>query len=151
MVATCMRRPHGRRYLSEHVPVLPLGVPGRLVATHDAPLGLVALLERPPWERWRASSAGPGPSPGAGAAAAPRARPRLERYEGGQWRAVPPADRLQLVQPAMQVAAPSRVSNGARSTVAVPCMCKLFIWVRACSLYMSVAPVKGRVGAPWIC
>ncbi len=104
--------------------MLPLGVPGRLVATHDAPLGLVALLERPPWERRRAGSAGPAPGPGAEAAAAPRARPRLERYEGGQWRAVPPADRLQLVQPATQVASPPQVKcRAARgATLDSPCM-----------------------------
>jgi len=119
-----MRRRHGRRYLSEHVPVLPLGVPGRLVAMHDAPLGRGALRARPPGARRRAGSAGPAPGPGAEAAAAPRARPRLERYEGGQWRAVPPADRLHLVQPATQVASPPQAEcQSARgATLEEPCM-----------------------------
>ena len=91
-----------RRYLSEHLAVLPLGVPGRLVATHDAPLSLLALLDRPPWERWRSAGARPGPSPDPVGAAAPKARPTLERYEGGRWRAVAPADRVRLAQPAVQ-------------------------------------------------
>ena len=92
------------RYLSEHLAVLPLGVPGRLVATHDAPLGLLALIDRPPWERRRAAAAGPGPDPKPDpkGSTKPRARPTLERFEGGRWRAVAPADRLQLPQPAVQ-------------------------------------------------
>ena len=92
------------RYLSEHLAVLPLGVPGRLVATHDAPLGLLALIDRPPWERRRAAAAGPGPGsdPDPKGPTKPRVRPMLERFEGGRWRAVAPSDRLQLPQPAVQ-------------------------------------------------
>lgn len=92
------------RYLSEHLAVLPLSVPGRLVATHDAPLGLLALIDRPPWERRRAAAARPDPNPESDpkGSAKPKARPTLERFEGGRWRAVAPADRLQLPQPAVQ-------------------------------------------------
>ncbi|KAK9839417.1 hypothetical protein WJX81_000945 [Elliptochloris bilobata] len=90
------------RYLSEHIAVLPLGVPDRLVATHDAPLGLLALLDRPPWERRRAGGRGSNPDPNRREAPVPNSHPTLERFEGGQWCAVAPADRLQLVQPATQ-------------------------------------------------
>lgn len=94
---------HARaRYLSEHLAVLPLGVPGRLVSTHDAPLGLLALINRPPWERRRSAAARPGPKPDPKASASSKARPTLERFEGGRWRTVAPADRLQLAQPAVQ-------------------------------------------------
>ncbi len=104
-VLTVMSAPT-HRYLSEHVDVLPLGVPVRLVATHDAPLGLLALLDRPPWERRRSAGlttgpeAVPNPVPDGTKRAAPR--PQLERFEGGRWRVVAAADRVRLAQPATQ-------------------------------------------------
>jgi hypothetical protein len=43
------------RFLCEHVSALPLGVVVRLLDTHDMLLGVVPLLENPPWTRRLAS------------------------------------------------------------------------------------------------
>lgn len=39
------------RFLCEHLHRLPLGVMTRVLDTHDVLLGLVALVENPPWTR----------------------------------------------------------------------------------------------------
>ncbi|GIL46757.1 hypothetical protein Vafri_3666 [Volvox africanus] len=77
------------RYLTDGLPRMPMGALGRLVSTNDTLMGLLPLLDRPPWVRTRLPSGG--------------GRPVLEKWGGNGWVAVPPADRLKITQTDGQV------------------------------------------------
>ncbi|GFR49693.1 hypothetical protein Agub_g11843 [Astrephomene gubernaculifera] len=107
------------RYLTDSLPRLPLGALTRLVSTNDTLMGLLPLLDRPPWQRHRMAPVPSGPPPEAAAGSsssssggkggkggggqAPRMRPVLERWNGTRWAAVAPSDRLRLCQSEGQV------------------------------------------------
>ncbi|GLI58538.1 hypothetical protein VaNZ11_000280 [Volvox africanus] len=77
------------RYLTDGLPRMPMGALSRVVSTNDTLMGLLPLLDRPPWVRTRLPSGG--------------GRPVLEKWGGNGWVAVPPADRLKITQTDGQV------------------------------------------------
>lgn len=79
------------RYLTDVLPRLPMGALSRMVSSNDTIMGLLPLLERPPWVRTRM------PPPGSGG------RPVLEKWQGNRWAAVAPADRFKITQTDGQV------------------------------------------------
>ncbi|KXZ43602.1 hypothetical protein GPECTOR_85g332 [Gonium pectorale] len=76
------------RYVTDALPRLPMGALSRVVSTNDTLMGLLPLLDRPPWVRTRV--------PGGG-------RPVLEKWAGNRWAPVAPADRLKITQTDGQV------------------------------------------------
>ncbi len=76
-----------RRYLSDNVTKLSMGLMGRMLTTNDFPMALVALLDKPPWSRRRAAGG----------------KARLEKWVDNGWQPVAPADRLKLTQSDAQV------------------------------------------------
>lgn len=60
------------RYLTDVLPRLPMGALSRMVSSNDTIMGLLPLLERPPWVRTRM------PPPGSGG------RPVLEKWQGNR-------------------------------------------------------------------
>ena len=65
--------------MTDSVASLPMGLLGRLCSTHDTLMALLPLLESPPWVRR---------SP----------KGQLEKFVGGRWAVVPPAERVKLTQ-----------------------------------------------------
>ena len=62
-----------RRYLTQNLAKLPLGLAPRLVATNDALMALVPLLLRPPWVRRQGKG--------------------LQRWADGQWQPLQAQDK----------------------------------------------------------
>ncbi|GIM09072.1 hypothetical protein Vretimale_12950 [Volvox reticuliferus] len=77
------------RYLTDGLPRMPMGALSRVVSTNDTLMGLLPLLDRPPWVRTRVPSGG--------------GRPVLEKWGGNGWVTVAPADRLKITQTDGQV------------------------------------------------
>lgn len=88
------------RYLSDHLSKLPMGALSRMVSTNDTIMGLLPLLERPPWVRTRMVG---GATPAAAGGAASKPSRVMEKWNGQRWAAVPPAERLKMCQADGQV------------------------------------------------
>lgn len=73
------------RFLTDHADVLPAGVLGRLVDTHDVLMTLAPLLEKRPWRAKRGLDG------------------REVRFEGGQWMPVAEADAHRMPKPEAQL------------------------------------------------
>ena len=71
------------RYLTDNSKSLPMGILARLLTAHDLPIALIALLDKPAWERERDRD--------------------IERFQNNQWTLVKGADRVVIGQYAAQV------------------------------------------------
>ncbi|KAG5191579.1 hypothetical protein JKP88DRAFT_271291 [Tribonema minus] len=72
------------RFICEHIAALPLGVATRLLDTHDVLLGIVPLIENPPWTRRLDSG-------------------KWQKFIDFKWQDVKPADLLKLTRLEAQV------------------------------------------------
>jgi len=70
------------RYITDNPKALPLGIVSRMLSTHDLPVALVALLDNPPWERYKDRI--------------------LERFQDNRWQEATGADRVTVSQNAAQ-------------------------------------------------
>jgi MYND finger len=86
------------RFLSDHLPKLPLAVIGRVLDFHDLALVMVPLLENPPWtRRIKRTVAAPAPSAdGKASAATPKTTTVWQKFVDRKWQDVPSSDLLKL-------------------------------------------------------
>lgn len=80
------RTPVAHRYITDALTTGPMGLLSRVVSTNDTLMGLLPLIDRPPWVRQRRGKGG-----------------GTEKWIGNGWNLIPPGDRFKLTPADVQV------------------------------------------------